>query len=208
MILIGQYDSPFVRRVAIAMRLYGFDYEHRPWSVFGDAGLLAEVNPLRRVPTLICDDGVAITDSHIILSYLEGLAGPARVLFPAGGTARRDALRVTAFVCGMADKAVSLFYELKLHEVRSDLWVERCRAQVGETLALLERERAGQSSPFWGGDAIGHADIATACVLRFISEAHPGVIDRAAIPALDGLCQRCEALDVFQEICQPFVFSG
>jgi hypothetical protein len=29
MILIGQYDSPFVRRVAIAMRLYGLHFEHR-----------------------------------------------------------------------------------------------------------------------------------------------------------------------------------
>jgi glutathione S-transferase len=31
MILIGQYDSPFVRRVAITMRLYGIAFEHRPW---------------------------------------------------------------------------------------------------------------------------------------------------------------------------------
>ena len=37
MFLIGQYDSPFVRRVAIAMRLYGIAFEHRPWSTFGDA---------------------------------------------------------------------------------------------------------------------------------------------------------------------------
>ena len=53
MILIGQYDSPFVRRVAIAMRLYGLAYEHRPWSTFGDADKLAAFNPLRRVPTLV-----------------------------------------------------------------------------------------------------------------------------------------------------------
>jgi glutathione S-transferase len=37
MFLIGQYDSPFVRRVAIALRLYGLPFEHRPWSTFGDA---------------------------------------------------------------------------------------------------------------------------------------------------------------------------
>ena len=37
MILIGQYDSPFVRRVAIALRLYDLPFEHRPWSTFGDA---------------------------------------------------------------------------------------------------------------------------------------------------------------------------
>ena len=37
MILIGQYDSPFVRRVGIALTLYGLAFEHRPWSAFGDA---------------------------------------------------------------------------------------------------------------------------------------------------------------------------
>jgi glutathione S-transferase len=30
MILIGQYDSPFVRRVGIALTLYGMKFEHRP----------------------------------------------------------------------------------------------------------------------------------------------------------------------------------
>ena len=37
MILIGQYDLAFTRRVGIALRLYGIAFEHRPWSVFGDA---------------------------------------------------------------------------------------------------------------------------------------------------------------------------
>src|SRR5689334_4796165 len=55
MILIGQYDSPFVRRVAIALRIYGMAYEHRPWSVFGNADDIAVYNPLRRVPTLVAD---------------------------------------------------------------------------------------------------------------------------------------------------------
>jgi glutathione S-transferase len=30
MILIGQYDSPFVRRVGIALTLYGITFEHQP----------------------------------------------------------------------------------------------------------------------------------------------------------------------------------
>lgn len=29
MLLIGQYDSPFVRRVGIALTLYGVEFEHR-----------------------------------------------------------------------------------------------------------------------------------------------------------------------------------
>lgn len=32
--LIGMLDSPFVRRVAIALRLLDLPYEHRPLSVF------------------------------------------------------------------------------------------------------------------------------------------------------------------------------
>ena len=204
MILIGQYDSPFVRRVAIAMILYGMAYEHRTWSVFGDAERLGEINPLRRVPTLVCDDGVALLESHLILDYLDELAGPDRALIAASGLARRDALRICALACGIADKAVSLFYEMKLHDVASDIWTERCRAQIGGALTVLESERAVQTTPYWSGSTLGHADIATACVLRFVSEAHPGVIDRATIPALTDLADRCEAMEVFQTICQPF----
>ena len=52
MILIGQYDSSFVRRAGIAMTLYEIAFEHRPWSVFGDAEKIRPYNPLVRVPTL------------------------------------------------------------------------------------------------------------------------------------------------------------
>ena len=205
MILIGQYDSPFVRRVAIAMTLYGMAYEHRGWSVFGDADALGAVNPLRRVPTLLCDDGVALTDSAAILDWIDGLAGPDRALIPAAGTARRDALRRAALACGLADKAVSLFYERRLHDVVSPLWVERCTGQIADTAALLERERAACVDDWFGGDAPGHDDIAIACVWRFVAQAHPGLIDSAAHPALAAHSARAEALPVFAAISQPFV---
>src|SRR5438309_971659 len=63
MILIGQFDSPFVRRVALALRFYGLPFEHRPWSTFGDADKIAPFNPLRRVPTLLLDSGEALVES-------------------------------------------------------------------------------------------------------------------------------------------------
>src|SRR5499427_1644563 len=85
MFLIGQYDSPFVRRVAIAMRLYGIAFEHRPWSTFGDAELIAPYNPLRRVPTLVLDSGEALIESTAILDYLDETVGPERAMLPAQG---------------------------------------------------------------------------------------------------------------------------
>src|SRR3974390_534633 len=80
MILIGQYDSPFARRLAIAMQLYRISYEHRTWSTFGDAEKLAAYNPLRRVPTLVLDDGEVLIESFVILDYLDELAGSAKTL--------------------------------------------------------------------------------------------------------------------------------
>ena len=64
MILIGQYDSPFVRRVGIALTLYGMPFEHRPWSTFGEADKIRPYNPLTRVPTLVLDNGEVLTSAR------------------------------------------------------------------------------------------------------------------------------------------------
>ena len=85
MILIGQYDSPFVRRVAIAMRLYGLSFEHRPWSTFGDAEKIAPYNPLRRVPTLVLDGDEPLIDSGAILDYLDERVGPEKAMIAPRG---------------------------------------------------------------------------------------------------------------------------
>jgi glutathione S-transferase len=205
MILIGQYDSPFVRRVAIAMRLYGIDFEHRPWSTFGDADKIAAYNPLRRVPTLVLDSGEALIESAMILDYLDDRVGEGKAMMPRGGEARRKQQRICALAMGLGDKSVSLLYERVLRKDRQlELWVERCQTQIAGVLEVLEKERAAVKTPYWSGDKIGHADIAVACVLRFVGEAHPALFD-ARYPALKAHSDRCEALPPFKEIVQPLV---
>jgi len=202
MFLIGQYDTPFVRRTAIALRLYGLPYEHRPWSTFGDAEQVAAYNPVRRVPTLVLDDGEALIESGAILDYLDELVGPDRAMIARAGAERRKHLRITALATGLADKAVSLIYERVLRKEQLTLWVERCEAQISGVLAVLERERAQVATPYWFGNRIGHADIAVACALRFTGEAHPHLFD-ARYGALKAHAAACEALPPFQEIVQP-----
>ncbi|MCA6109188.1 glutathione S-transferase family protein [Bradyrhizobium cenepequi] len=202
MILIGQYDSPFVRRTAIALRLYGLPFEHRPWSTFGDGDKIAAYNPLRRVPTLVLDDGEALIESSAILDYLDELVGPEKAMMPAKGPERRKHLRVCALATGLGDKAVSLVYERVLRKDQLKLWVERCEAQIGGVLDVLEKERAAVRTPWWFGEHIAHADIAVACVLRFTGEAHPPLFG-ARYPALKAHAAACEALPPFQEILQP-----
>lgn len=205
MILIGQYDSPFVRRVGIALRLYGIAFEHKPWSTFGDADKIRVHHPLTRVPTLVLDDGTALADSHILLDYLDSLVPVGKRLFPVAEPARHRALRIATLATSLGDKVVSLFYEKRLHKETSDIWIARCQGQIAGALAVLEAECAGLSTPYWFGDTFGHADIAVACMVRFVSEAHPGLVDWARHPALSAHAARLESLPVFQEIRQVFI---
>jgi glutathione S-transferase len=205
MMLIGQYDSPFVRRVGIAMTLYRIPFDHKPWSTFQDADRIRPYNPLTRVPTLVLDDGTTLWESHCIIDFIDGLVPASDRLFPVEEPARHRAIRVSALATGLGDKAVSMFYERRLHAEVSIVWLDRCRAQIEATLEVLERERGASSSRWWFGDRIGHADIALACVSQFVAEAHPGLVDMARYPALAALCELCEAMPVFQQVRQPFI---
>jgi glutathione S-transferase len=204
MILIGQFDSPFVRRVGVALRLWDMAFEHQPLSTFGDAWRLAEYNPLQRVPVLVLDSGETLIESSAILDYLDETVGAARAMLPASGVARRAALRICGFATGLADKAVSLAYEQILHTDVSDVWVARCRVQMESVLNILEADRQARPTPYWLGANIGHADIAVACALRFLAEAHPVYFDLSRYPALAAHSAICEAMPAFSEIRQPF----
>lgn len=204
MILIGQYDSPFVRRVAVALTLYGMPFEQRPLSVFSDVEKVAPFNPLVRVPILVLDSGETLIESALILDYLDEQAGPDRALLPERGESRRRALKVCALATGLADKAVALVYERALHAEKSQMWVERCQRQLQGALDALEADRAERATSWWFGDTPGHADIAVGCALRFAREAHPDVFAPTRWPTLIAHSDRCESLPAFQGAVQAF----
>ena len=203
MILIGQYDSPFVRRIAVTLHHSALPFEHCPWSVWGDAERIAAHNPLRRVPTLVLDDGTALVETFAIIDWLDEQLGPERALVPAWGPLRREGLRVMSLASGVADKAVSLLYSSLSLLQATELWTSRCRSQVLDTLSLLERERAARPTPYWLGESLGHPDIALACSYRFTREALPDLIDPAKFPVLHAAAERCEALRPFQRVYLP-----
>ncbi|HWU67985.1 MAG TPA: glutathione S-transferase family protein [Stenotrophobium sp.] len=203
MILIGMFDSPFVRRVAVSMKLLGMDYAHRNWSVGKDFDRIREFNPLGRVPTLVLDSGEALIESAMILDHLDERAGADRRLLPATGEARRKALRVMAFAIGAAEKGVAQIYEgaWRPREKWHQPWVDRCNAQMHGALAELENA-CTQTRPWLLGEKISQADITLACVTTFLSDtvgfgAH-------TYPALQTLVSRCEALPEFRAVRVPF----
>jgi glutathione S-transferase len=182
MILIGQYDSPFVRRVAIAA-----------------------YNPLKRVPTLVLDDGEVVIESALILDALDHMAGWQAALAPQLGAARRAMMKVCALGSGLGDKAVALVYERALHDQISQAWIDRCRGQISAVLDALEADRAQRTTEWWFGPTLTHADIMVACAVGFVHEAHGEVFDMAKWPALMAHSAQCEALKEFQQHQQAFI---
>lgn len=203
--LIGQFDSPFVRRVAVALQHYGLAYEHLAWSTFADGDRFSHHNPLKRVPTLLLDDGEALIDSGAILDHLDERMGRDHALIAQSGPERRHALRRIALATGAADKAVSYFYA-KLFATRLDPdFAARCESQILQTLTILEQECLARAGDWWHGPGPGHDDIAVACVMRFLGEAYPDLYDSARAPALSAHCARAEALAIFSSVQQSFV---
>jgi len=208
MILIGQFDSPFVRRVAIALKTYGLTFQHKTWSVFADADKIAKFNPLRRVPTLVLEDHTAFTDSAAILSVVDAMAGPARASLARPGEDARELLRIAALAAGAAEKGVSLLYERVLREQVLPLWVERCRLQIGETLDQLEAERQVRPTRYLFDETLSHADVMLAVMFGFLRQALDGEFDWGRWPGLAAHAQACEALPVFAETNQPLRRPG
>ena len=108
MILVGQFDSPFVRRVAVTLHHYHMPYTRNPLSVFRNAEDMQKLNPLIRVPALILDTGETLIDSNAIIDALDEMAGPARALTPAHGPERRKVMQGWAAHCLAHPKRLAL----------------------------------------------------------------------------------------------------
>ena len=130
--LIGMMDSPYVRRVAISLELYGVEFESHPLSVFSSFDAFSRINPAVKAPTLLLDNGIRLMDSSLILAYFEGQASPARKLLPVDPLAQASDLQTLGFILAAAEKAVQNVYEHNLRpaEKQHNPWIERITIQL------------------------------------------------------------------------------
>jgi glutathione S-transferase len=202
LILIGMFDSPFVRRVAVSMNVLGVAFEHRNWSVGKDFELIRAFNSLGRVPTLVQPDGEALIESSAILDFLDDSAGEDRALIPRSGKQRRQVLRILAVATGAAEKGVSQIYETVFRppEKRHRPWMDRCHTQMHAALAELNRVSQARAGDWLVGNRMTQADITTTCAYTFLADAL--AVNRAAVAytGLAALAERCEALPEFRSV--------
>jgi glutathione S-transferase len=196
MILVGQYDSPFVRRIGVTLQHYRMPFTRDRTSVFSPK--MASVNPLVRIPSIILDDGQMLWDSAAILDYLDEQVAPQVALTPRAGEARRNVLRATALAAGAAEKTGAVVYERHLHrgDCVSTEWVKRCLEQVEGALSYLD---GAAHQPWYFGEKMTQADVTVGCTIGYLRLRLEEAFPAGRYPKLEALMTRCDALDEFAQ---------
>lgn len=192
--LIGMLDSPYVRRVAISLKLMGVPFEHESVSVFRHYERFQSINPLVKAPTLVCDDGTVLMDSTLILDYVESLAASERRL----AVKNTRALHELGVGLVAMEKTVQVYYETEMRPptARHKPWLDRVTAQMRVACDAME-VLVQQAAPWLHGERIMQPDVTLAVAWRFTRFIVPESIEPTKYPALVAFSARAEALPEF-----------
>ncbi|WP_454830460.1 glutathione S-transferase family protein [Pseudoxanthomonas wuyuanensis] len=167
--IIGNYLSPYVRKVLVCLQLKGIDYEIDPIAPFVGDERFSRISPLRRVPVLI-DGDLTLNDSTVICQYLEDRQ-PQPALYPADIADRARARWLEEYADSLLGDVIvwRMFYQigvkrLLFNEATNEEVVRKAREEeLPAALDYLEPQMP--ESGFLFGD-VSIADIAIACFLR------------------------------------------
>jgi len=171
--------SPYARKVRVVVkeknltdRVTLIDID--PWN---DPLPLLAVSPLSRVPVLVTDENVTLTESDTISRYLDE-RWPAAPMMPAGFAERTEVASRVALLQGMIDSAFDAAIEKRRPAAQQ--WPESIARQlraVERGLTVVERVRRPD-------DRFDLGDVSLACLLGYLDFRHAALAWRSSRPAL------------------------
>src|SRR5580704_3172016 len=194
--LIGMLDSPYVRRLAVSLKVLGIAFDLEQVSVFRQFDKFAGIDPVVKAPTLITDDGVVLMESSLILEHIAEIA--PRRLMPPDRASHERALRQIGLGLAACEKSVSIIYECNQRpaEKQHQPWLDRICGQLLAAYRALEAE----ASPDWfTGEELMQPQITTAVAWRFTQHMVSDLVPAADFPRLSVLSARAEQLQPFRE---------
>lgn len=164
--LFYQTHSPYARKVLVAAHETGLDagleVVHQETSPLLANDEVAALNPLGKVPVLVCDDGLVLFDSDVICEYLDARhAGPR--LIPDDPRRRWRALRAQAVAQGIADAGIAARWESERRPLplRWDAMRDGLLRKIAAACDFLERD-------IDGGRTVDIGEVAVATALSWI----------------------------------------
>ena len=204
--LYSFFRSSAAFRVRIALGLKGLPYETVPIHLTrGEhrAEAFRGVNPQRRLPALVLDDGTVLIQSLAIIEYLDEIF-PQPPLLPAEPLARAK-VRAVAGIIGADIHPVNNSGVLK--ELRSRFKADESQINAWIAHWILEGFAAVEAliepGPFAFGSAPGVADI---CIVPQVNNARRFKVpldDFPKIVALDAMARRLPAFAAAFPEAQP-----
>nr|WP_315227936.1 glutathione S-transferase N-terminal domain-containing protein [uncultured Albidiferax sp.] len=198
--LIGSLTSPYVRKVRVVMAEKKLDYQFVLDDVWAPGTVIAESNPLGKVPCLVMEAGEAIFDSRVIVEYLDTLS-PVGKLIPSQSRERVEVKTWEALADGVSDAGIlarmeSVWVE-RSAEQRSQAWIDRQMGKVDASLKAMARGLA--EKPYCSGIHLSLSDISVGCALGWLDFRFPDLPWRSRHPNLaklqDKLMQRQSFID-------------
>jgi len=202
-ILYGIFLSPFVRKTRLVLAAKGIEYEHKQLTPRNDDPDFRVASPLGKIPAWK-DDHVAVSDSSVIIQYLERYYPGAKVL-PEG---QADFARALWFEEYADSKLVPiigghLFAEVVLAErffnrkpIQSDIDMA-LNEEIPAVSDYLETQIAGRE--FLVGDSMSLADLAIGGIFAVLYHAGYSV-DQERAPQLKAYVERLFTLEPFATI--------
>jgi len=199
--LIGNFLSPYTRRVAVSLNILELPFELEELFVFKEPEVVRRHNPLVRIPVLVLDDGATLVESSAILDEIDRMVGPDRCLTPSAGLERRRVVQTTAIAVACAEKVQWAFYEgrVKPAEKVHTPWIEHNENQVLGGFEQLNMVASKIKEGSWIARTpnISQADVTTAVAYTFACAVRPKLGLVARFPQLSRFAGRCEALPAF-----------
>lgn len=210
--LLGAWPSPFVMRVRIALNIKSVEYEFHEERLEAKSTLLVQSNPIyKKIPVLIHKDK-PLSESLIILQYVDDVWSSASPILPSDPYERAIARFWAAYI---DEKWYPTMRSIRGAEGKDEK--KRLIEEVKEGLTLLEDvfKNSSKGKAFYGGDQIGLLDIALGGFLGWlrVTEIANGVklLDEGNTPELvkwaERFCAHCAVQDVMPETGKLIEFA-
>jgi glutathione S-transferase len=181
--------SPFARKVRIAAIELGLidKIELVPTIVAPTQpnDEYSQINPVKKLPVLILDNGEVIVDSYVIVEYLDELAGGGK-LIPVSGALKWRVKSDHSMLQGMLDSMLLCRYEkmVRPESLRWQGWADDHWQRAWNGMARFEKQAEMLSRP------LDIAQIALACVLGYADYRYADCGWRKAYPKLDAFHEK------------------